>query len=125
MSQFLIVCLGGGLGAGLRYLSMLLALRWLGPGYPFGTIIVNVSGSLLMGILIAMLGRKFGDVSELRLFLATGFLGGFTTFSAFSLDVAVLWERGATGAMLAYIVASVALSIAAIFVGFWLVRSIT
>ena len=125
MTHFLVVFLGGGLGAGARHLTGLAALRLFGPGYPSGTLIVNVFGSLAMGIFIALLGRNIQATNELRLLIATGFLGGFTTFSAFSLDVAVMWERGATTAAFIYVLASVLLSLTAIFAGLWLVRSIT
>jgi len=125
MTNFLIVFLGGGLGAGMRHLSGLAALRLLGPGYPWGTLIVNVAGSLAMGVLIALLGRKFQATNEIRLLIATGFIGGFTTFSAFSLDVVVMWERGAIVIAGIYILASVVLSVLALFAGLWLVRSMT
>lgn len=125
MTHFLIVFLGGGLGAGMRHLTGLAALRLLGPGFPWGTIVVNVFGSLIMGVFIALLGRKLQVNNEVRLLVATGFLGGFTTFSAFSLDVAVMWERGASTTAFIYIIASVVLSITAVFAGLWLVRSLT
>ena len=125
MLHFLVVFLGGGLGAGFRHLTGMAALRLLGPNYPWGTLIVNVVGSLAMGIFIALLGRKIQATNELRLLIATGFLGGFTTFSAFSLDVAVMWERGATSTAFIYVLASVVLSITALFAGLWLVRSIS
>ena len=125
MTHFLVVFLGGGLGAGLRHLTGLAALRLFGPGFPWGTFIVNVVGSLVMGIFIALLGRKIQATTELRLLVATGFLGGFTTFSAFSLDVAVMWERGANTTAFFYVTASVLLSLLAVFAGLWLVRSIT
>lgn len=124
MLHLAIVAAGGAIGAGLRHLAGLAALRWMGAGFPWGTLFVNVVGSLAMGLLIAGLARRAGGTSaELRLFLATGLLGGFTTFSAFSLDVAVLWERGETPAAVAYVLASVVVSIAALFAGLWLVRS--
>ncbi|MEZ5812912.1 MAG: fluoride efflux transporter CrcB [Rhizobiaceae bacterium] len=124
MLHLAIVAAGGAIGAGLRHLAGLAALRWMGAGFPWGTLFVNVVGSLAMGLLIAGLARRAGGTSaELRLFLATGLLGGFTTFSAFSLDVAVLWERGETHAAVAYVLASVVVSIAALFAGLWLVRS--
>ena len=125
MLHFLVVFLGGGLGAGFRHLTSLAALRLLGPNFPWGTLIVNIVGSLAMGIFIALLGRKIQATNELRLLIATGFLGGFTTFSAFSLDVAVMWERGATSTAFLYVLASVVLSITALFAGLWLVRSIS
>jgi CrcB protein len=86
---------------------------------------INIAGSLAMGIFIEVLARRFGGASnELRLFVATGILGGFTTFSAFSLDVAVLWERGAALYALGYVLVSVVGAILALFLGLWLVRSL-
>ena len=99
-------------------------MRLLGPGFPWGTLAINVAGSFAMGVFIEILARRFGGASnELRLFVATGILGGFTTFSSFSLDFAFLWERGAVGSALSYVVASVGASIVALFVGLWLARS--
>ena len=124
MYHFVLVALGGGVGAGLRHLVNLGALRLLGPGFPWGTMAINVAGSFAMGVFIEILARRFGGASnELRLFVATGILGGFTTFSAFSLDFAVLWTRGAVGSALGYVLASVGASIVALFVGMWLARS--
>jgi CrcB protein len=123
MYHLVLVALGGGVGAGLRHLVNLGALRLLGPGFPWGTLAINVAGSLAMGVFIEILARRFGGASnELRLFVATGILGGFTTFSAFSLDFAVLWARGAVGPALGYVVASVGASIVALFVGMLLAR---
>jgi CrcB protein len=119
---YLLVFLGGGLGAALRHGVNVGTARWLGTGFPFGTLTVNVLGSLVMGLLIAYLAFK-GDASQhWRLFIATGVLGGFTTFSAFSLDVALLYERGAVGLAFGYVVVSVVVSIAALFAGLLLVR---
>ncbi len=123
MTHLVLVALGGAIGAALRHLAGLAAMRLLGAGFPWGTLFVNVFGSLAMGILIAVLARRSGTSSEVRLFLATGLLGGFTTFSAFSLDVAVLWERGQAAAAAGYVAASVFVSILALFAGLWLVRS--
>ena len=124
MIHTLIVALGGALGAALRHLTGLAALRLLGPNFPFGTLTVNVVGSFLMGIVVELLARRYGASNEMRLFLATGVLGGYTTFSAFSLDAIVLWERGAQGLAAAYVGLSVALSLAALFGGLALARAI-
>ncbi|VVT22406.1 fluoride efflux transporter CrcB [Rhizobium sp. EC-SD404] len=124
MVHTLLVALGGGLGAALRHLTNLAALRLLGPNFPFGTLAVNVIGSFLMGVLVEVVARRFGASAELRLFLATGVLGGYTTFSAFSLDTIVLWERGAPGVAVAYVGLSVLLSLAAIIGGLWLARTV-
>lgn len=120
----LLVFLGGGAGAGLRYLSVLWISRLFGAGFPAGTMVVNVAGSFAMGLLVGYLARRAEGVGEgARLLLATGFLGGFTTFSAYSLDFAALWERQAVIAALSYAVASVILSLFAVFGGLWLARS--
>jgi CrcB protein len=123
MNHLLAVALGGALGASLRHLTGLAFLRWLGPAFPWATVFVNVAGSLAMGLLIGWLTRRTGSSAEIRLFLATGFLGGFTTFSAFSLDVALLWQRGEAASALFYVLTSVTLSILAVFAGLWAIRS--
>jgi CrcB protein len=122
---YALVFLGGGLGAALRHGVNRAALALFGPAIPAGTIIVNVVGSLAMGLLIGILAAVPGGTSQnLRLFVATGVLGGFTTFSAFSLDALTLWERGQSAAAIAYVVGSVALSLAAIAAGFLLSRAL-
>ncbi|WP_421850115.1 fluoride efflux transporter CrcB [Oricola sp.] len=123
MLHLLLVATGGALGAAARHLMNTAALRLFGPGFPVGTLAVNVVGSFAMGLLIAVLARRIGGTSnEVRLFLATGFLGGFTTFSAFSLDFALMWERGDHGVGFVYLAASVVLSILALFGGLAIVR---
>jgi CrcB protein len=115
------VALGGAIGAALRYLTNVGALRLFGPGFPVATLVVNVAGSFLMGVLVVVLARKGGN--HLAPFLMTGILGGFTTFSAFSLDALTLWERGQTLTAFTYVAASVILSLAAIAAGLALARS--
>lgn len=122
MTHLLLVALGGAIGASFRHLSGLAFLRMLGPGYPYGTLFVNVTGSLVMGLLIGWLAKRGTTSNELRLFLATGVLGGFTTFSAFSLDVANLWQRGDSIAAFGYVLISVTASIVAVFAGLWVMR---
>jgi CrcB protein len=122
MQAYLIVFLGAGLGGALRHGVNLASARLFGLDFPSGTLIVNVYGSLAMGLIAEYLALKVGASQAWRLFLTTGILGGFTTFSAFSLDAALLWERGATGQAALYVGASVALSIAGLFLGLWLVR---
>ncbi len=117
MRLFLVVCAGGAIGAGLRYLVNVGTVRWLGAGFPWGTIVVNLAGSFLMGVLIEALAHRLDATPELRLFVATGILGGLTTFSTFSLDVAVLVQRGDHAMAAAYLLASVALGILALFAG--------
>jgi CrcB protein len=120
---FLVVFLGGGLGAAMRHGVNLGVARWLGTGFPFGTLTVNVTGSLVMGLLAGYFAFK-GDASQSwRLFLTTGILGGYTTFSAFSLDAALLYERGAMGLALVYVLVSVIASIAGLFAGLWIARA--
>jgi CrcB protein len=119
---YLIVFLGGGIGAALRHGVNLVAARLFGLSFPIGTLFENVSGSLAMGLLAGYFAFK-GDASQhWRLFFTTGILGGYTTFSAFSLDVALLYERGALGLAALYVLASVVLSVAGLFSGLWLVR---
>jgi len=123
MKHLIFVFLGGGTGAACRHLVNLASLRLMGPGFPWGTLTVNIVGSLLMGILVELLALKFSASSDLRLLIATGFLGGFTTFSAFSLDVAVMIERGALAMAGLYIAASVIISILGLFLGMHLARA--
>ena len=115
-----LVAAGGAIGAVMRFGVVLGAQRVFGAEFPVGTLAVNVVGSFLMGIIAAMLV----DRTDPRLvpFLMTGVLGGFTTFSAFSLDAVALWERGALGLAAIYVVASVLLSIAALVAGLAIVR---
>lgn len=124
MYHLFLVAFGGAIGASLRHLASLAALRLFGPAFPWGTMIINVVGGFAMGVFVELLARRFDASSELRLFVATGILGGFTTFSAFSLDFAVLWERGALSSALTYATVSVIGSIAALFAGLWLARSL-
>ena len=124
MKHLLLVAAGGAIGSSLRHLVNVASLRWLGPGFPWSTLAVNIVGCFAMGVLIELIARKFGASQELRLFIATGILGGFTTFSAFSLDAAVLWERGAHGVAALYVSASVIGALAALFAGLWLARSL-
>ena len=125
MAQLALVAFGGAVGASARHLVNILALRLFGPSFPVGTLTVNVLGGLLMGLLAGYLALRYeGGGQNLRLFLATGVLGGFTTFSAFSLDALLLWERGAVVAALIYVAGSVLLSIAALAVGLAMVRAL-
>lgn len=117
MRATLIVFLGAGLGGALRHGVNAVAARTFGTAFPWGTLGVNVAGSLLMGVLAGWFAQRADPDQGWRLFLTTGVLGGFTTFSAFSLDVALLWERGAVGLAGAYVMASVGLSVAALFLG--------
>ncbi|MFB2533258.1 fluoride efflux transporter CrcB [Paracoccus sp. p4-l81] len=112
------VALGGALGAVARHGVNLLGRRW--PGFPASTLAVNVIGSLLMGVLVVVLAER-GAMRHAPL-LMTGVLGGFTTFSAFSLDAVALWERGQPGLAALYVAGSLGLSIGALIAGLWLAR---
>lgn len=120
--SYLIVFLGAGLGGALRLGVNQAAARLLGFVFPFGTLTVNIVGSLIMGALTEYFVLRSGLSQELRLFLTTGILGGFTTFSSFSMDTVALWERGQWGASLIYVVLSLVLSVAALVVGLSIVR---
>ena len=122
---FLIVFLGGGLGAALRHGVNLAAARLLGTAFPYATLIENVTGSLVMGLLAGYFAFRGGLPQHWQLFLTTGILGGYTTFSAFSLDAALLCERGAFGMAQLYALLSVTLAIGGLFAGLWIVRTLT
>ncbi|WPO41575.1 fluoride efflux transporter CrcB [Tardiphaga sp. 42S5] len=120
--NYVLVFVGGGLGATLRHVINMTCARCMGTAFPWGTFIINITGSTVMGLIAGYLAYK-GEASQpWRLFLMTGILGGYTTFSAFSLDTAVLYERGDLGLALAYVLGSVVLSIAGLFAGLALVR---
>lgn len=106
----------------MRYLTNTGAMRAFGPGFPAGTLVVNVLGAFLMGVLMVTMAKKGGQ--HLAPFLMTGILGGFTTFSAFSLDALTLYERGEHGLALGYVLASVGLSLAAIVAGVFATRMV-
>ena len=127
MNSVVLVFLGAGIGGALRHGVNVGTARLLGTSFPWATLGVNVVGGFAMGVLAGWLALKAGEgwTQSVRLFLATGILGGFTTFSAFSLEAVLLWERGQTGAVVAYVLASVVLSIAALVVGLWIVRVLT
>ncbi|WP_411288132.1 fluoride efflux transporter CrcB [Phenylobacterium sp.] len=123
MQALLLVGAGGALGAVARYLLALQANRWLGAAWPWGTLIANVAGSFAMGALAAWLTARGGD-ERWRLLLAVGLLGGFTTFSAYSIEIVQMIERRAHGPALAYSLGSVVLSVAALVAGLVLVRRV-
>lgn len=108
---FLVVFLGSGIGGMLRHGVGLLALRVTGASFPWGTLVINVVGSALMGLMIGFFAARSINDPELRLFVTTGLIGGFTTWSTFSLDIVTLWERGETGPAIAYASASIVLSL--------------
>lgn len=125
MGMVLAIALGGAVGALARYFLSSQVTHLLGPGFPWGILIVNVLGCFAMGIIAEMAALSWNLSHEMRAFLTTGILGGFTTFSAFALDTAVLTERGdLTGAML-YVAGSVGGSLAALFFGLYVARQLT
>lgn len=122
MKLVLAIALGGAIGAvGRHYVSAAMIVL-IGHGFPWGTLAVNVAGSFLMGALIETMALVWSPSPEMRALLTVGMLGAFTTFSTFSLDVATLYERGATVQLAVYVVASVAVSVLALFVGLRLMR---
>jgi len=121
-STLMQVALGGAIGASGRYMTNVGATRLFGHGFPYGTLVVNIIGSFAMGALIVVLAHVSG--TRFAPFLMTGVLGGFTTFSAFSLDAVTLYERGQVGLAAGYVTASVVLSLAALGLGLLAARGI-
>ncbi|MBN9596712.1 MAG: fluoride efflux transporter CrcB [Afipia sp.] len=120
--NYFLVFIGGGLGASLRHAINVGCARACGINFPYGTFVINITGSLVMGIIAGYLALK-GEASQpWRLFVMTGILGGYTTFSAFSLDAVTLYQRGEMGLALFYVLGSVVLSIAGLLAGLALVR---
>jgi len=113
---FVLVFVGGGLGSILRH-AVNQASALLGLNFPYGTFFVNILGSLVMGLIAGWFALRGEGGQMMRLFLTTGVLGGFTTFSAFSLDAALLWERGQAGATAFYVLGSVVVAILSVFIG--------
>ena len=125
MMSFLYVALGGAIGASARHGLGLVALKAFGPGYPYGTLLANIFGGLLMGFLMGWLVTKTPEAqNDIRLFAGVGILGGFTTFSAFSLESLRMFQEKAYGAMIGYVSLSVCLSILAVALGFYLMRNL-
>ena len=120
--NFLRVFVGAGIGGMARHGVGVASLKWFGSGFPYGTILVNILGSLLMGLVAEYWALKSGLPQSARLFITTGFMGGFTTFSTFSLDTAMLYERGQVWTAAGYALASVILSVGALFIGLAIVR---
>ena len=119
-----MVALGGAIGSVVRYaVAGWVQPAWW-PGFPFGIFVVNITGGLVMGLITALAALKLNLTPEMRAFLTTGILGGYTTFSTFSLDSALLIERGAYVQASAYVVGSAVLSILALFLGLWAVRAL-
>ncbi|MCK5384047.1 MAG: fluoride efflux transporter CrcB [Alphaproteobacteria bacterium] len=123
MSTIVVVALGGAIGATMRYGVNVGTVHYLGHGYPWGTMIVNILGSFLMGIMIGKFAQMNQVSPELKALLTTGFLGAFTTFSTFSLDFITLWNRDAMLQAFGYMMFSVILGILALALGLWIMRS--
>ena len=124
MNAILAVAVGGAAGSVMRYLVVGRVAHWLGASFPWGTLTVNILGCLIYGALAEIFARRWSPGGDVQALLTVGFLGGFTTFSAFSLDVYTLIEHGASIQAAAYILASVAISILAFFAGLHLLRLI-
>jgi len=120
--NFVLVFVGGGLGSTLRYMVNVVCPRLLGTDFPYHTFIINITGSTVMGLIAGYLASKGEASQSWRLFLMTGILGGYTTFSAYSLDAALLYERSEIGLAPLYVLGSVVFSIAGLFAGLALVR---
>ncbi len=123
MNMIFAIATGGALGAVLRHGVNVGLARLLGVGFPWGTLTVNIAGSFIMGLLIAVFAHLWSAPHEIKAFLTVGFLGGLTTFSAFSLDAVTLWERGEGLTAGLYVAGSVIFSLAALFAGLFIVRT--
>lgn len=123
MNMILSIAAGGAIGSVLRHYAGRAMLAMFGTGFPYGTLFVNVAGSFVMGVFVGLFALRMNPSQEMRAFLTVGLLGGFTTFSSFSLDVVTLYERGEVASAALYIALSLVLSLAGIFAGLFLVRS--
>ncbi|WP_284777549.1 fluoride efflux transporter CrcB [Agrobacterium sp. lyk4-40-TYG-31] len=124
MLNIALVAVGGAIGSVARYLVGVWGVKLAGPNFPWGTITVNVVGAFFIGLMVEMIARRFDASSEVRVFIVTGILGGFTTWSSFTLDAVVLFERGDLGLAAVYLLASLVVSFAAIFAGLALGRAL-
>lgn len=124
MLNIVLVAIGGAIGSVARYLVGVWGVKLAGPNFPWGTITVNVVGAFLIGLMVEMVARRFDASSEVRVFIVTGIIGGFTTWSSFTLDAVVLFERGDMGLAAVYLLASLVVSFAAIFAGLALGRAL-
>jgi fluoride exporter len=122
--NYVLVFIGGGLGSVLRHTVNVVCPKILGTNFPYHTFIINITGSTIMGLIAGYLAFKGDAAQSWRLFLMTGILGGYTTFSAYSLDSAVLYERGEIGLAALYVIGSVVLSILGLFAGLALIRNL-
>lgn len=124
MKLLVAIAAGGAVGALARHFVNVLALAWFGTAFPWGTITVNIVGSFLMGVLVEVSALAWSPGPALRAMLAVGMLGAFTTFSTFSLETALLYERGQLGLSALYVLLSVTLSVGGLFAGLALIRAI-
>ncbi|MCF6199679.1 MAG: fluoride efflux transporter CrcB [Hyphomicrobiaceae bacterium] len=124
MKMMLMVAMGGAIGSSLRYLVGVLATRLFGINFPWGTMIVNITGSFMMGVLVTLLALRFSVSNEVRALLAIGVLGGFTTFSSFALDFVYLFEKKQYYTAMGYMSISVLCSVLALFLGLAVTRSL-
>jgi CrcB protein len=124
MNPYLIVFFGSGLGGTLRYGANVWVPRMLGTAFPYHTLTVNITGSLVMGLVAGYFALKTDPGQDWRLFLTTGIIGGFTTFSAFSLDTVMLYQRGEAALSALYVLASVGVSVAALVAGMSIMRTV-
>ena len=124
MLNIFLVALGGALGSVARYFVSLWSVRLAGPSFPWGTLTVNIVGAFLIGLMVETIARRFDASAEMRLFLVTGILGGFTTWSSFTLDAVALFERGDLGLSALYLGGSLVVSFAAVFAGLALGRAL-
>ena len=124
MNMLLAVAFGGALGALGRHLISGQVMRWMGSGFPWGTMTVNILGSFILGVLVEYMALRWSATLEMRGFLVVGVLGGFTSFSAFSLDVVLLLERGSLGPAFAYIAGNLLLSVCGLFAGLMIFRQV-
>ena len=125
MGMILSIALGGAIGSLGRYALSSQITHWMGPGFPWGILIVNLVGCFIMGVIAELAALTWNMTPEVRAFLTTGILGGFTTFSAFALDTAVLTQKGDMTNALLYVGASVGGSLIALFFGLYVVRVLT
>lgn len=125
MKMVFYVAIGGAFGSVARYLTGMWFGRLFGAGFPWATLTVNIVGSFVMGVLVAAMAQAWSPSAEVRAFLTVGILGGFTTFSTFSLDVAGMLQRGELGVAAAYVLSSLIVGIGGLFAGLYLVRMVT
>ena len=123
MMGYVVVFIGAGVGGAIRHAMNIWVARFMGTHFPWHTFVINITGSLVMGLVTGWFAQKVGAAGHLRLFLATGVLGGYTTFSAYSLDAVLLWERNEPLLCALYVGGSVVLAIGGLMIGLWVMRT--